>query len=110
MSLLATGVAFFTSIITVRLKDLQHIAEVGIQMLFYATPIIYHIDSVPEPYKSILVYNPLFIFIQSIRNAMISGQISFLAENIILAIISLIIFVSGWIFFNKSVRKIAQYF
>jgi ABC-2 type transport system permease protein len=110
MFILVTGIAFFTSIITVKIRDLQHLVEVGMQLAFYATPIFYKLEIIPEPFQSILAYNPLFIIIQSSREALLYGEIIYVKRVLILACVSLIIFLLGFLFFKSKVTKIAEYF
>lgn len=105
-----TAVTFFTSIITVRVRDLQHIAEVGMQLMFYATPIFYQIEIIPEQYRRILEYNPLYILIQAIRAALIQGDIIHIRKVLVLGIISFILYIWGYIFFKSKVTRIAEYF
>lgn len=108
--ILNVGISFFTSVISIRIKDIQHLVEVGFQLLFYATPIIYKIDVLPEKYQQIAALNPIYIIIQSVRAALINGEIAFLKEIIVIAIISLVIFILGMTFFNNQVTKIAEKF
>jgi ABC-type polysaccharide/polyol phosphate export permease len=57
-------------------QDTQHIAEVGFQILFYATPIIYPAN-VLEARKMdwMLTYNPLVWFLELIRMPILKNQV-----------------------------------
>ncbi|MBU0647961.1 ABC transporter permease [Patescibacteria group bacterium] len=57
--LLALGVSLILSTLYVRYRDLAHIWEVLLQMLFYLTPIIYPLSMVPRQYRDMLLINPL---------------------------------------------------
>lgn len=54
---------------TVYFQDTQHLAEIGFQLLFYATPIIYRPQKLEgNPLALILKYNPLGVFLELIRD------------------------------------------
>ena len=108
--ILILGVSFFTSIITVKIRDLQHIIEVGMQLLFYASAIFFQIEIVPEPYREILKLNPIFILIDASRHALIYGEIVSIEKVAIIAVISIIILIFGLIFFKSKVKRIAEFF
>jgi ABC-2 type transport system permease protein len=110
LSILMVGVTFFTSIITVMIRDLQHIAEVGMQLLFYATPIFYQIEIIPQPLRSILEKNPLYIIMKASRAALIDGQIIHEKSILLIAALSLVVIFLGYHFFKSKVVRIAEKF
>jgi ABC-2 type transport system permease protein len=64
---LTLGVAFFLSAAYVRFRDISYIWEVGLQILFYATPILYPLSMIPETYRTLVMVNPLAQIIQDAR-------------------------------------------
>ncbi len=55
-------------------QDTQHLAEVGFQILFYLTPIIYRMSDVAShPSAWLLNFNPLVPFMQLIRAPLLDG-------------------------------------
>jgi len=65
--LLGLGTALILATWYVRYRDLAHIWEVGLQMLFYATPIIYPLTMIPLPYRSWWLLNPLAQIVTDFR-------------------------------------------
>ncbi|MBD3280651.1 hypothetical protein GF389_03960 [Candidatus Dojkabacteria bacterium] len=114
------GIAFFTSVIFIRFRDLLHITEITLQLLFYASAIFFPITLVPErvsiffieeiPAQYIFKLNPLYILIQAARNTFISGQVSFLHEVLLLATVSAVLLIGGYYFFRNRVKKVAEFF
>lgn len=114
------GVSFFTSVIFIRFRDLLHITEIGLQVLFYASAIFFPIDQVPArmtflfikdiPVRGIMQLNPLYILIQAARDAFLLGEITY--EKKVLAIfgLSLALLILGRIYFADKVKKVAEYF
>jgi lipopolysaccharide transport system permease protein len=74
-----------------RYRDLLQIASYGSQFLFYGTPVIYSITSVPEKYKLLFYFNPLTYFIEYFRFVFFDTQlpgINFLFIGIIIFVIT----------------------
>ena len=69
---LSMALAFLLSALYVKFRDLSHIWEVVIQLLFYATPLIYLLNKIPEKFAKIVSLNPLAQIIQDARAFMIT--------------------------------------
>lgn len=57
--MLQLGIIFITSSIDVYIRDAEYIINFIVQMVFYATPVLYSIDMFPEKFRWILRLNPL---------------------------------------------------
>jgi ABC-2 type transport system permease protein len=55
----STGTAVLLSMAYVRMRDLEHVWTVALRALFYATPILYPLQSVPESFRWVVALNPL---------------------------------------------------
>jgi len=104
------GLSFFTSIILVKLRDLEHVTGLVMQLLFYATPIFYPVDALPAVMKKLVFLNPLTILIQSARDALIYGKITYTRGIFIIAILVVVLLIVGTLFFRKNVKRIAEKF
>lgn len=120
--LLAFGVSLFLSALYVKFRDIGHIYEVVLQVLFYAMPIIYPLSYIKDahifgiPAAQIVLLNPLAQTIQDIRHNLIAPETTptlwstvhnplALAIPIILTIAIIII---GLVYFNKNSKKFAE--
>lgn len=56
---LATGI----SALTVFYRDLKHLVDVGLMLLFWLTPIIYNFTLIPEPAQILFRLNPMVPFV-----------------------------------------------
>jgi ABC-type polysaccharide/polyol phosphate export permease len=70
--LFVTAVAASLAILNVYYRDLAHLTNVALQLLFFLTPIIYQADSVPAewhgiPLREIVLLNPIAEFVVSLR-------------------------------------------
>jgi len=71
---LTVGLAFFVASVTVYFRDLEHILDVLLNLLFYATPIIYAADRVPDSYRWVTLVNPLAPLIEGWRSVLLNGD------------------------------------
>lgn len=102
------AVAFFVSSITVYFRDLQHFIGVILQLLFYATPIAYSAARVPEKFSWVVKLNPVAYIIEGFRDVFITHTIPNVSELSILAGISLILCIVGYMVFNKLQEGFAE--
>ena len=77
---ISAGVGMLLSALYVRFRDIQPIWEVLAQILFYATPILYTVQTVADhhlfgiPFSRILVLNPLGAILTQTRKALLDPQ------------------------------------
>lgn len=110
LTLLLYGVALFTSIIAVKIRDLKNIFEILIQLGYYLVPIFYPISIIPDRFRPFVEYNPLTVVIQTLREAVVNGHVAYFEANIAFIFITIVIVVIGTIFFERNIRKIAEYY
>jgi len=104
------GIAFFTSIWMVYVRDLTHITELLLQLMFYASAVFFPIELVPERFRFIVEYNPIAIYIQTVREALTHRNIinmNFVLGSLLVAILLVII---GNLYFKHNVKRIAEHF
>ena len=62
------GIVLITSSIDVYVRDAEYIVNFIMQMVFYATPILYPMQMFPEWIQKFLRLNPMVTIIESYRN------------------------------------------
>jgi len=76
MFLLGWGMALLAGMANVLFQDSEHLATVGFQILFYATPIIYTDQTLRDHGLAWLMrYNPLVAFLKLLRDPILKGQV-----------------------------------
>ncbi len=101
MALIGLGAGMLISALTTKYRDLVFLLSFGVQLLMYATPVIYSMKSLPAKYAWIIKANPLSAIVETFRYAFTgSGSFSWfsLAYSSCCAIILLTL---GIIVFNK---------
>ena len=105
---LLLGIALIFSAVTVYMRDIQHFIGVVLQLLFYATPIVYSIDTIPENFRWILKWNPMTYIIEGYRAIFYNQTMPDLKSLRVLGIISIIILIVGYLLFNKLQKRFAE--
>lgn len=71
---LALGVSFLLAALFVRFRDISHIWDVILQVLFYAVPIIYPLTLPPQQIREIISFNPAAQILQDLRSVMVTPE------------------------------------
>jgi ABC-2 type transport system permease protein len=69
-------------VLFVRFRDVQPIWEVGAQMLFYASPVLYVATMVPENIQQAYLANPIAAILTQVRHAIVDPTAPSLATAI----------------------------
>lgn len=69
MAIIALGAGMIISSLTTKYKDLIFLLTFGVQLLMYATPVIYPLSTIPAKYAFIIKANPLSAVIETFRFA-----------------------------------------
>jgi ABC-type polysaccharide/polyol phosphate export permease len=108
--LMLLAVSLFSSIALIRLRDLSHITELVMRLIFYASTIFMPIEVIPAKWQFIVRYNPVAVYVGSFRSALMYGHITRWKFVIALFVASSIMFAVGIKFFRKNVKKVAEHF
>lgn len=106
--LLVLGLSFIISAVTVYFRDLQHFIGVGLQLLFYGTPIVYSGDTIPESFKWIIKINPMSYIINAYRDIFYNQKAPNLLELGKASIVFIILCIIGYAIFNKLQKRFAE--
>jgi ABC-2 type transport system permease protein len=110
--LFGLSLSFFTSVLSVRFRDLKNILELAVFLLYWATPILFTVSNsvIPGPFTQVIAANPLGILINQIRASFgIYGEID-LPLMLVYFVVSIICVLVGWAYFNVNVKKVSEYF
>ncbi|MBI5309967.1 MAG: ABC transporter permease [Actinobacteria bacterium] len=112
----ANGVSMFLSVAYVRFRDMQQIWEVGSQVLFWATPIIYVATFPDSPIREILFCNPLSPILSELRHLIVDPAAPTATEvvgNDLLLLVPAAIIVGvvalGFWSFVRQARSVAEH-
>lgn len=105
MALFGLGTGLIITAMTTKYRDLAFLVSFGVQLLMYATTIIYPLSAAPEEYRWVIEANPMTAIIEIFRFAFL-GVGSFTVFTFLYStILILITFVLGVLIFNKTERS-----
>ncbi len=103
------GIGYFLSTVTVFLRDVLYIWGIVLTMLNYFTPIFYSLTILPVWLQRIFRLNPLYIYINSLREIVIFGNrptALYILTGLGIGFVTMII---GMIIFRKKQDKFVYY-
>ncbi len=105
MAILGLGMGIFFSALTTKYRDLSFLLAFGIQLLMYATPIIYPLSYTQGKLHTLLSYNPLSPIIENFRFAFFGIGTFDISGLIYASIFSFSALIVGIVFFNRVENK-----
>ncbi len=106
--IISLGVSLIVSSFSVYFRDLLHLLGVVMQLLFYATPIVYSINDVPAQFQWLLKINPMSYLIEGYRAIFYSKVAPNFHSLAIALIMGIVLCVVGYIVFRKLEKGFAE--
>jgi ABC-type polysaccharide/polyol phosphate export permease len=113
-----TGLGLMLSVANVYFRDSAHFVAIALQVLFYATPVIYPITLVSQVDPASLVArwhvddlymaNPLVHFVEAFRDLLYQHQLPSLGDLAIVVLSSAASLVLGWMVFSRFSERLAE--
>jgi lipopolysaccharide transport system permease protein len=102
MAILGLGIGMIMSSLTTKYRDLQFLTSFGLQLWFYATPIVFPLSIVPVKYHSLFYLNPMAPVVEFFRFSFTgTGTVDILSIIASLLLTSLLFF-AGLFLFNRT--------
>lgn len=106
--LLVLAISLIVSSICVYIRDLQHFIGIFIQLLFYATPVVYSAETIPENFAWVLKINPMTYIIDGYRNIFYNQTAPDVKALLILLLILIVAIAVGYVIFNKLQKDLQK--
>lgn len=107
-TLLATGIGLILGVLNVFMRDLTHMVPILMQLLFWATPIVYPLSIIPEHLRYLLQFNPLCSVVQSYQNLFLYHQMPAMNQVLAMGILSLLVLMFGIFIFRRASPEMAD--
>ncbi len=113
LGLFALGLGMVLARLNVKYRDVSYIVSIGMNLLFYGTPIIYKLDIVPEhhdglPLRRIIELNPLTQFVEAFRDCVYFLQVPSATRMLVMLVVSVAVFLLGFTYFERGSRDVAE--
>ena len=103
------GVGLLLASYAVFFRDLLHLYGILLLIWTYLTPIFYPITILPENVKKVIMFNPMFVYIDNFREIILYGKVPSLSSNLLCICYSLIALLIGTLAFRKTKDKFIFY-
>ncbi len=106
--LITIGISLGLSALNVLYRDVAHFVEIIFMAWFYATPVVYSFDLIPEAVRPLILLNPMTLVVQSVRDVVIYNKVppvGYLLGMFVMAVIFILI---GYMIFKRIERGIAE--
>lgn len=104
MAAFGLGLGVIVSAATTRYRDLTVLVGFGMQLFMYLSPVVYPLSSLSEPWRSLMVLNPVAPILEAFRYAMLGAGGVSLGELAISAAVIAVILWMGVVLFNRIER------
>ncbi len=101
MAGLGLGFGIIISSLTTKYRDLRFLVQFGVQLLMYATPVIYPASSIPERFQWVIQANPMTPVIEAFRFAYLGAGTVDLNHLLYSFGFMLVVVIIGSIIFNR---------
>ena len=101
MAILGLGLGLIITAMTTKYRDLAFLVTFGVQLLMYATPVIYPLSAAPAKYRVYISANPLSGLIETFRYGFTGKGEFFLGAFMYSVLASLVLFFLGLVVFNR---------
>ena len=102
------GLLFVLSAINVYVRDIEYLVAFLLNLLFYATPILYTASMFPSKVRWILYLNPMSSIVDAYRSIFYYKVMPNLTSLALVGILSFIILIIGYIIFRKLEKGFAE--
>lgn len=107
--LFTIGISLLLSCISVFLRDVFYIYGIVITIWNYFTPVFYSIEILPQSLQTLFKFNPLYQFLNSVREIVLYGNCPSIMTLILLGLIGGVTLLIGSIVFKKNQDKFIYY-
>ncbi len=103
------GLMLFLSYISVLVRDIPQLVAVLLQLLFYLTPIIYSVQSIPENLSFLLLVNPLALLIDAYRSIIVYNMPPDPVNLYYPLVMAGVLLYTGYMFFKANEKRVVDY-
>ena len=108
MMLTAAGVGMWLTALSIQYRDIRYGSNFFVQLLMYASPVIYATSAIPERYQIFYALNPMVGVIEGFRAVLLGTRVipwDFLGVGTLMAVV---FFISGALYFRSMERYFAD--
>jgi len=99
---LAVGIGLILGIFNVFLRDIGQVVPIALQMWFWFTPVVYPSSIIPEKYRHLLKFNPMYTITHAYQQILVYGKTPHMNEVGIISIGACAFMLVGLFMFRRA--------
>jgi lipopolysaccharide transport system permease protein len=99
--LVTLGLAWVLAAMGAFVRDLSHVLQALGPIIMFISPVFYSVQQVPEAFQAAYFFNPLTFMLETMRNLLFFDQIFSVRSYAIYLAASIVVFTTGYRFFQK---------
>lgn len=104
-----TGLSLILAALNLFYRDIQYLLSLILMLWMYLTPIMYPVEIIPVRYRFVFSLNPMSVIVNAYREVLLSGGPPNLSSLSIAFVMSLTVFLVGFLIFKKLEGQFADY-
>jgi lipopolysaccharide transport system permease protein len=105
MGFMGLGLGMIISAMTTKYRDLQYLVQFGVQLLMYATPVVYPLSKIPGKYKWFIMSNPMSGIVETFKYSFLSSGYFSCKLLCYSVVFTVLIFFMGLLVFNRTEKN-----
>lgn len=106
--LFSLGIAYILATAYVFFGDVKHLYSVLLTLWMYCSAIFYPVESLHGIIRSVISYNPIFNYIDALRQVVMYGQLPPGIEVVRMAVWGIVMYLIGYHIFKKHKNEVMQ--
>ncbi|MFA5960922.1 MAG: ABC transporter permease [Tatlockia sp.] len=106
--ILSLGIGLILGILNVFVRDIGQLIPLGLQIMFWFTPIIYPETIIPENYRPLLKLNPLYTLTQGYQDVLVYGKMPNFEQMGSIVILAIGMLFMSLVMFRKASKEMVD--
>lgn len=106
--LTAMGVGLWLAALNVEFRDVRYTLPFLAQIWMFATPVVYPVSVIPEPWRAIVSLNPMTSVVEAFRWATLGSPFPDPAAVVASSAMAVLLLLTGALYFNRLERRFAD--
>ena len=105
---LSLGLGLLLGVMNVFIRDIGHVVPIVLQMFFWFTPIVYPSSIIPEAYRHLLGFNPMFPIVEGYHQVLVYGNAPEWRSLGMIALISVLLLAASLLMFRRASAELVD--
>lgn len=105
---LCLGLSWFLASLGVFIRDIGYTVTLILQVLLFTSPIFFPLERIPEPFRSIMAWNPISSIVENFRRVILWNMQPVWKDLLLWTLITGVIMIVGYAWFMKTKKAFAD--